>query len=683
MNILSKCRLDNLGRNTTIKQRVWFGFGLILVILAVVSVSTLSQFNSLSTGINKVTEKIQPAVLSAQNLAFQLESTNSSLALYMLTREDSYIEKYDQSMQEANLVLQALQSEEYISSNKNYLVAVETIAEHIGKLASYKNRIVELVSNDAMNIPAMAIAGEKLNPMARSIQGMISQMIVSEWDEDNSEEARSEFRQALYNTRYYNAQLIGELRTFLAFRTEVNITNMSAMNEVLDAKSSFISNSEDLLTFEQADLFPEYLKIRKDYMEALNQTIAIHSTDKYRNDIYLTKNEIGPIIVDSQKELVNLVEQLRDDVAKENAALQRATDTASSNVIMGMSLGIFIGIIIAFFIERMITLPIGEAVLAIEDLAAGEGDLTRRLRSDGKSELTQMSDGFNRFTEKVHNLVTEVAQGVENLSLVAKDVSTIVDQTQRGSQQQRMQTEHVATAITGMTSMMHEVASNANLAANSAQEADEKAKTGLSVVTDTIGSINELSVEIDAGANVIKELEKETESIGSVLDVIKSIAEQTNLLALNAAIEAARAGEQGRGFAVVADEVRTLASRTQKSTEEIQGMINNLQSRAHAAVKTITQGQEKTKISVSKATNAGEALQAITKSVDTITSMNIQIAKASDEQKSVTEKLNHNVTDISQVADENASASGKLAASSTDLAKLATDLRYLVSQFKY
>ncbi len=683
MSFLDKCSLGWLVKSTTIKNRIWFGFGLILVVLTAVSLSTLSQFTALSSGINAVTEKIQPAVLTSQNLAFELESANNSLGFYMLTKDEQYKESYFRSLNEAASTIKALQAHEYISANDKYRSEVEVIVADITMLSSFKDQVVDLVTNDIRNIPAMRLAGEKLNPMAQQMQGMLSQMILSEWGEENIDDERSELRQTIYDLRYYNAQLVGELRTFLAFRDKINITNMNSMTEVMDSKVAAVAEAGDMLTFEQAEIMPEYQKVLVEYKKALEETVKLHSSEQYRNDIYLTKTEIGPVIVKSQQELVTLVNELRDDIAHESSALQDDANAASSKVIAGMSVGVLLGIIIAFFMSRMITFPINEVVRAFDDLAEGEGDLTSRLRSEGKSEMAQMSDGFNRFATKVHNLVSQVAEEIQSLTSVVQNVSTIVDQTKQGSLQQREQTGQVATAITEMTATVQEVASNANLAAESAQLADGNAKTGQSVVTETIDSINALASEIETGANVIYELEKDAEAIGSVLDVIRGIAEQTNLLALNAAIEAARAGEQGRGFAVVADEVRTLASRTQDSTKEIQNMIDSLQSQARAAVKAIVQGQEKAKTSVENASDAGDALNAIADSVANITNMNIQIASASEQQGVVAEEINQNVVNISQVADENASASERLATSSDQLARLTDDLRALVSHFKY
>jgi methyl-accepting chemotaxis protein len=389
------------------------------------------------------------------------------------------------------------------------------------------------------------------------------------------------------------------------------------------------------------------------------------------------------LVTEIQSELSALANQLNELIFSTSKNLQETASSAIDKVVIGLISGLLAGIIIAILMTRMMSIPINAAVRAMEDLADGDGDLTQRLAGTGNSDIAKMAKGFNGFASKVQTLVSQVAGSVGNLSSVVGQVSVIVDQTQGGSKQQRLQTEHVVKAIDEMTSSVQEVASNANSAADSAHRADEKARSGQKVVGETIASINLLASEIETGVNVVNKLSKEVESIGSVLDVIKSIADQTNLLALNAAIEAARAGEQGRGFSVVADEVRTLASRTQESTKLIEEMIDNLQKQVHAAVKAISNGQDKAKSSVETASNAGEALEEIATSVATISDMIIQIASASEEQGAVASEINQNVINISHIADENSDASDKLARSSDDLAQLATELKQQVSNFKY
>jgi methyl-accepting chemotaxis protein len=683
LNISQTCKLSWLEHNTTIKQRIWLGFALILVVLTALSVGTYFKFNILGSGINRVTETIQPAVLTSQNLAFQLESSNYALGFYILTKEDSYKDKYFSLLDDAQASLEKLGSYDYIRNNEAMTSEIQSLGSRLDTLMGFKDRVVELVNNDALNIPAMALAGEKLNPLAQQMQSMVSEMILSEWGEDNTDESRSEYRQALYDLRYYNAQLVGELRTYLAFRADINIDNMKSMIDVIDSKLAFLEESSDMYSFEQEEMLPQYKTKLVDYKAALNEAVDVHKSDKYRSDIYLAQHSIGPEISKIQNELWGLLSQLNADISLQSTQLQEESTNSSNFVLIGMGIGILAGLLIAYFMSRMITVPINDVVRAFDDLAQGEGDLTHRLNEEGRSELAKLSIGFNRFADKVHHLVSQVAEEVRNLSEVVQNVSVIVEQTQQGSITQKEKTSQVATAITEMTATVQDVATNADLASQSAQQADTNARSGQSIVSQTIESINQLDSEIESGAIVVNKLESDAESIGSVLDVIRGIAEQTNLLALNAAIEAARAGEQGRGFAVVADEVRTLASRTQDSTKEIQEMIDSLQEQARAAVKSISQGQEKAKTNVENASQAGEALNSITSSVETISSMNIQIASAAQEQSVVAEDINKNVVYINEVANDNASASERLAASSTDLARLTEDLRGLVSQFKF
>jgi len=680
---LEKCHLNNIFSNTSIRHRIWFGFGLILAILLFVSLSTLGQFTRLNEGISHVTEEIQPVVLSAQHLESKLEASSNMLGFYLLTRENGYRDSYFTQLDSAIEEAKKLTALDFVQNNKEYADIARKVQKDIQALSNYRDRMVKLVNNVGENVPAQRLASEKLNPSTQKVQTLISQMIESDYEEDNDDGSRDAFRRTLYDLRYYNSQIASELRTYLAFRNDINQQNMKAFSSIINKKIDFIEKNEDLYSFEQSESMPDFIKTDRTYFKQLDEAIAIHSTDKFRTDIYIVKTEIGPLLAKIETNLGSLVSSLTALITSTSDDLQDEASNAGNKVTTGMIIGLLIGVIVAFLISRMITLPINEAVRAMEDLADGEGDLTQRLDDNGNSEIAQMARGFNKFAAKVQTMVLELAGSVENLSTVVRDVSGIVDQTQSGSQQQRQQTEQVAAAVTQMTATIQEVASNANLAADSAQQADENAQLGQKVVSETVASINSLASEIETGVNVISKLSQDTESIGTVLDVIKGIAEQTNLLALNAAIEAARAGEQGRGFAVVADEVRTLASRTQQSTTEIESMIDSLQVQAHGAVDAIKQGQDKAQESVKNASNAGSALDGITHSVGTITSMNIQIATASEEQSAVSEEINQNVVVISQVADENAIASDQLASSSQELQRLAGELQKLVAQFKY
>jgi methyl-accepting chemotaxis protein len=261
-------------------------------------------------------------------------------------------------------------------------------------------------------------------------------------------------------------------------------------------------------------------------------------------------------------------------------------------------------------------------------------------------------------------------------------MAAVTEQTSAGVSNQKQETEMVASAITEMTATVQEVASNAEGASRAAADADNEAKEGNQVVNSTVQAITALAREIEDSSAVIEKLKGDSENIGTVLDVIKGIAEQTNLLALNAAIEAARAGEQGRGFAVVADEVRTLAQRTQQSTAEIEGLIDALQGGAEQAVSVMTQSRDRAGATVEKAQHAGQSLSSITQAVETILQMNTQIATASEEQSAVSEEIQRNVVNIQTISEETSMGAEQTSSASAELARLGEQLQALVGQFK-
>ncbi|WPL15196.1 Methyl-accepting chemotaxis protein McpB [Thiorhodovibrio winogradskyi] len=342
--------------------------------------------------------------------------------------------------------------------------------------------------------------------------------------------------------------------------------------------------------------------------------------------------------------------------------------------------GLIIGLI-GWLSYRMVTRPIDTAVDALLE-AQQSGDLGFRLPRQNNREMQRLAEGFNDFIARIQALVSEVAQSAEQLDIASRQVSQITNETHAGVRQQQSETDQVATAMNQMTATVEEVARNAAAAAESAHNADAESGRGKTIVQQTMASIEQLANDIEKASQVISRLENDAEQIGAVVDVIKGVAEQTNLLALNAAIEAARAGEQGRGFAVVADEVRSLASRTQSSTDEIQQMIQRLQSAAKEAVSAMEHGQTQAQASVAKAVEAGAGLDSITDAVSTITDMNQQIASASEEQSAVAEEINRNIVNISQVADQTSNGAERMSEATEHLKQLAQVLRDQLQQFR-
>ncbi|MCG6577897.1 methyl-accepting chemotaxis protein [Pseudomonas sp. AF32] len=471
--------------------------------------------------------------------------------------------------------------------------------------------------------------------------------------------------------------------------SEVSRLMLQAMNEArvrLDQsrKGNEEAGQGDIEQAEQAMKQAEVLKTAvKDagYQTVLNEVAGHIAGFKQQLADYtglLAKEKI--VYGQLHERAAQVVERVNQAYNAEDGAMQAELKKNSLLIVGSSALALLVGLIAAWVITRLIVAPLRSVIRVAQQIASG--DLSATIEVTRRDEIGQLMLAMQQMGAGLSSIVSGLQAGIEQLANSAQSLSAVTEQTNLEVSSQKEETEQVATAMNQMTATVHDVARNAEEAAQAAQTADDKVESGQQVVRQSMVRIEQLADSATSASSSIENLSAEIQNIGTVLSVIKSVAEQTNLLALNAAIEAARAGEQGRGFAVVADEVRALARRTQQSTEEIERLVSALRAAAQTSVQQIQSSGELVKMAVSDALQTESALGSIATAVSLIQQMNQQIAAAAEQQSSVAEEINRSVTSIRASADQSSLAMQGNAASSIELAQLGVELKGMVGHFK-
>jgi len=665
----------------TVRQKIWGGFGLMLAILAIVASIPLLTFTDVQSKVSHVTNEVQPALIASEELAKHINEASARLGFFLTSEDDHNRQEYQDIVDKIDNDIKKLKENPSIADDEDSVKMVESIAVDVAQFKEYGKQAIDLVTHTNKNYAAMGYAQQTLNPTSQEMLQIMSAMLQTEMDEKATPQ-RKKLLMDINDLRYTWANLMAMLRSYLILGADDILKVIYEFGETSDTMVKRLKAQESIMTFDQLDGMERLSSLRKEFMKNIDGLVAIQKGGKRRMDAYLVRTEVGPLLDRVFKNLDTLVEKQVTTTSDISKALGTRLDAAVAFILVLFLIGIAAAVLVAWIIDALITVPLQRAAAAMQDIAEGEGDLTQRLKVTGTDEIAQMSKAFNRFAAKIQEVVSQVTGFTAQLASAASQMAAITETTSAGAKTQHEQTDQVASAVTQMGSTVQEVSRNAGEAANAAHHADTETSNGRDVVAKTVDSINDLAREIDRVSQAIHRLGTDSDNIGKVLDVIKSIAEQTNLLALNAAIEAARAGEQGRGFAVVADEVRTLASRTAQSTREIQQMIDSLQTGSREAVKAMDGGRSMAQATVKQAAAAGESLDLIAGAVSTITTMNTQIATAMEEQNAVVENINKNVVSISMVSDQTAEGAQQTAKASDELSHLAVELQTLLAQFK-
>ncbi|MEW8626537.1 MAG: methyl-accepting chemotaxis protein [Candidatus Thiodiazotropha sp.] len=466
-------------------------------------------------------------------------------------------------------------------------------------------------------------------------------------------------------------------------------TNVSDMGQIQSTFEKMVKNLNALIESGEED--PTMLMLE---IEDIYEQVRRESLPRVRSIVveFEKAAQEGTLQANVAKDLQRFAETFKGKsveaasaskvIEQDSAASVLSAEKSVQLLILIITVSVIFVFITSFNTNLVINRPISLMSERIRDIAQGEGDLTKRLNEDANNELGELSHWFNVFMDKLQVLVENVKESSGKMNDAAFQMLEMTEQSSAGVLHQKQKTEEIVHAMQNLSSTVEDVANNASAADKATDSAETESAKGQEDLRMTINSITTLAQEIDTAANIINGFKKDSEDIGGVLDVIKGIAEQTNLLALNAAIEAARAGEQGRGFAVVADEVRTLATRTQESTQEIQEIIIRLQSGAEQAVNAMNSGRSRGHETAEQAQQAGVSLESITQAIDEISSVNSKIAASTVDQRSVTADVNEGINTISQVAEQTATRAEQTTRQGEVVSQLAQELNTSVKQFR-
>lgn len=638
-------------KNINVSIKLAFGLGAILLLIVALAANSLYNINQiLMRGDN---------TLQLTKIDNASRSLLVASAQYKLTENEHYIQETQSLINDIRQIINDVTPQLTEAREK---ASIAQISKNIDDYEKAFNGNSQAQQNKAANLVSAVNSGAQANALFSELKTLI-----------NGSAENPTFHEDYYDTVTGRlAADLAEARHVLAYTARVFL--MEGTDQSLQRLESRFNALQDINAKLQPRVPEQTAAMLKDAMVALESYMEVlrhsHVLSTAQLEAEHAMNAVYANLRTNIDELLEIQTNFRAKVANSS----KITSVTLSLI------AIVLAVLIGFTIVKQITSPLNQAVRIAQ--AIGNRDMTGTAIEPRGDEFGTLLKALEQTRANLSEALGEVGGITTQLAAAAEELSVVTNQTSAGVNNQRIETEQVATAMNEMSATVQEVAQNAEEAAAAAQKADTQAKTGNKALQVALADINQLSEDVNHSAEAIQRLNKDSSSIGTVLTVINSIAEQTNLLALNAAIEAARAGEAGRGFAVVADEVRNLAHRTQESIGQIEQLIVNLQHGSQNAVEMMDNSRTMAHLTLEHAQQASDELAAIMRTVSEIQAMNIQIATAAEEQSAVAEEINASVVNVNNIADQSAAAVEETSASSAELARLGQSLQSLVARFK-
>ncbi|MDG4811807.1 methyl-accepting chemotaxis protein [Hydrogenovibrio sp. 3SP14C1] len=673
--------MEKFLQKLTIKQKMRFGFGVIWVVLAIITIQAAVNLFIVRENVKEVVEVKQPIALQANEMTNALEKSMNALSMYMLTNDPENLRSYAKGIENSEEILAKLNSKVSANQSKEDEEVLDRILNDLSQLPAFVEQVQELQSDRNKKFPAFAFVNQEMMPSAILIQQQIGLMIDSELVDLNSN--RKPIIDALLNLQKDWLNVLSGLRGYVAFRNESMAADTeNYLNSVEKGLEYLATQSRFELTLEEEDGIErtraEYEKYRENFMTLKR----IHQGPKWRMDTWLMENKIKPLFNSLETDLEHISES---SVTQMQDTSQEVVDSTLRNLILLLSLSVFgqlIGMIISRKVTNSVVKPVIRSANAMKDIAYGEGDLTRRLHADGKDELADLARYFNEFISKIQSTLKEVTETVSELEVSSRGLLEVTHETKEGVEQQLEASQRLSRSMITMSEKAKSVEDHSHNTSRATDQAAARVKEGGEVVQGAAQNIRNISEGMEKITQAVMQLNDDSQTISTVINVIREIAEQTNLLALNAAIEAARAGEHGRGFAVVADEVRGLAQRTQESTVQIERVIEKIRKATNETVKVVEVGRDTTQAGYDSVMKVERVLSPVVILMDDINKMSSEMLTSAQSQTALAGEVNEHINQIHGVTERTVEGAANTESSSNRLQQLADKLDRLVHQFK-